>query len=102
MTEGATPMTAIEDLAAAAAHVSALRDAVASLQAHVGETVDVVRLKDDVARLRADLTLVARACGLSDAPALPEEKVYIPDGDYDPSFWQGADDEGVGAMGGKA
>jgi hypothetical protein len=95
-------MTASEDLAAAAVHVSALRDAVASLQAHVGETIDIGRLKDDVARVRADLTLVARACGLSDAHASPQEKVYIPDGDYDPSFWQDADDEGVGAMGRKA
>ena len=51
-------MTASEDLAAAALHVSALRDAVASLQAHVGETVDIGRLKDDVARLRADLAPV--------------------------------------------
>jgi hypothetical protein len=88
-------MTASEDLAAAAAHVSALRDAVSSLQAHVGETVDVARLKDDVA------TLVARACGHDDAPEGAQEKVYIPDGDYDPSFWQDADDEGLGALGRK-
>jgi hypothetical protein len=94
-------MTASEDLAAAAGHVSALRDAVASLQAHVGETVDVARLKDDVARLRADLTLVARASGLDDAPGPAQEKVYIPDGDYDPSFWEDADDEGLGALGRK-
>jgi hypothetical protein len=94
-------MTATEDLAAATGHVAALRDAVASLQAHVGETVDVCRLKDDVARLQADLTLVARASGLGDAPGPVGEKVYIPDGDYDPSFWQDADDEGVGAMGRK-
>jgi hypothetical protein len=94
-------MTASEDLAAAAVHVSALRDAVSSLQAHVGESVDVARLKDDVARLRADLTLVARANGLGDVPPPVGEKVYIPDGDYDPSFWQDADDEGVGAMGRK-
>jgi hypothetical protein len=94
-------MTASEDLAAAAVHVSALRDDVASLQAHVGETVDVVRLKDDVARLHADLALVTRACGLGDTPGPAQEKVYIPDGDYDPSFWQDADDEGVGAMGRK-
>ena len=94
-------MTASEDLAAAAAHVSALRDAVSSLQAHVGETVDVARLKDDVARLHADLALVSRACGLGDAPGTAQEKVYIPDGDYDPSFWQDADDEGLGAMGRK-
>lgn len=94
-------MTASEDLAAAAGHVSALRDTVASLQARVGETVDMARLKDDVARLRADLQLVARACGLADAPQVAGEKVYIPDGDYDPSFWQDADDEGLGAIGRK-
>jgi hypothetical protein len=94
-------MTASEDLAAAAEHVSALRDTVASLQAHVGETVDVVRLKDDLARLVTDLHLVARASGLADAPTPSGEKVYIPDGDYDPSFWQDADDEGLGAIGRK-
>jgi hypothetical protein len=94
-------MTASEDLAAAALHASALRDAVASLPAHVGETVDIGRLKDDVARLRADLALIARANGLGDAPESVGEKVYIPDGDYDPSFWQDADDEGVGALGRK-
>jgi hypothetical protein len=94
-------MTASEDLATAAAHVSALRDSVASLQAHIGETVDVGRLKDDIARLRADLHLVARACGLSSAPQVSGEKVYIPEGDYDPSFWQDADDEGLGAIGRK-
>ncbi len=94
-------MTASEDLAAAAAHVSALRDTVASLQAHVGETVDVGRLKDDISRLRADLQLVARACGLPDAPQASGEKIYIPEGDYDPSFWQDADDEGIGAIGRK-
>lgn len=94
-------MTASEDLAAAAAHVSALRDTVASLQAHVGETVDVGRLKDDISRLRADLQLVARACGLPDVPQASGEKIYIPEGDYDPSFWQDADDEGIGAIGRK-
>ena len=92
-------MTASEDLATAAGHVSALRDAVASLQAHVGETVDLMRLRDDIARLRADLRLIARACGLDDVPQVPGEKIYIPEGDYDPSFWQGADDEGIGAIG---
>lgn len=94
-------MTATEDLAAAAGHVSTLRDTVASLQAHVGETVDMSRLKDDIARLRADLRLVARACGLDDVPQVSGEKIYIPDGDYDPSFWQDADDEGIGAIGRK-
>lgn len=96
-------MTASEDLAAAAGHVSALRDTVAALQAHVGETVDVSRLKDDLTRLAADLNLVARAAGLGAAagraPAQPGEIIYIPDDDYDPSFWAGADDEGLGASG---
>jgi hypothetical protein len=32
-------------------------------------------------------------------PAQPGEIIYIPDEDYDPSFWSDADDEGLGATG---
>ncbi len=92
-------MTASDDLATAAGHLAQLRDCVASLQAHTGETVDVQRLKDDVTRIAADLNLIARAEGLQHAPAQPGEIIYIPDEDYDPSFWSDAEDEGLGASG---
>src|SRR4051812_26168530 len=92
-------MTAHDDLASAAGQLAALRDSVASLQAHLGETVDVQRLKDDVARLAADLNLVARIEGMRHGPAQRGEIIYIPDEDYDSSLWADADDEGLGATG---
>lgn len=92
-------MTANDDLETAARHLAQLRDCVASLQAHTGDTLDVQRLKDDVTRLAADLNLIARAEGLRHAPAQPGEIIYIPDEDYDPSFWSDAEDEGLGATG---
>ena len=92
-------MTAHDDLETAARQVAELRDCVASLQAHVGETVDVQRLKDDVTRIAADLNLIARAAGMRHGKAQPGEIIYIPDADYDPSFWAEAEDEGLGASG---
>jgi hypothetical protein len=91
-------MTVTDDLAACTRALSALRSSVLALQTHLGETVDVLRLKDDVARVASDLSLLARQLGTSEPTATPE-KVYIPDGDYDPSFWADAEDEGLGAPG---
>ncbi|GAB3600042.1 hypothetical protein GCM10027446_32900 [Angustibacter peucedani] len=95
-------MTANDDLATAAGHLTELRDCVAALQGRLGDTVDVQRLKDDVTRLAADLNLVARAEGMRHGPAQPGEIIYIPDDDYDPSFWSDAEDEGLGRPAGRA
>lgn len=92
-------MTTNDDLARAAQQLGDLRDSAASLQGRLGETVDVQRLKDDVTRIAADLNLIARGEGLRHGPAQPGEIIYIPDEDYDPSFWADADDEGLGATG---
>jgi hypothetical protein len=91
-------MTVTDDLAACSRDLASLRASVLGLQSRLGETLDVQRLKDDVARVAADLGLIAQQCGAS-APTPNAEKVYIPDGDYDPSFWADAEDEGLGAPG---
>lgn len=91
-------MTVSDDLAAVAGDVATLRTSVQRLQGRLGDTVDVQRLKDDVARAHADVVLLARAAG-EHLPSNSGEKVYIPDGDYDPSFWADAEDEGLGAKG---
>jgi hypothetical protein len=91
-------MTVTDDLAACSRDLTALRSSVLGLQTHLGETVDVLRLKDDVARVASDLALLARQLGAGEPTPTPE-KVYIPDGDYDPSFWADAEDEGLGAPG---
>ena len=66
-------MSVKDDLTATASHVVGLRHSVASLRAHLGDTIDVQRLRDDVARLAADLDLVARGAGSAcgDGPASP-------------------------------
>jgi hypothetical protein len=94
-------MTATDDLATATRQVNGLRETVAALRAGLGDTVDVQRVRDDVTRLAADLNLVARAAGLGGGggPARSGEVVYVPDDDYDPSFWVDADDEGLGSTG---
>ena len=91
-------MTVTDDLAACSRDLASLRASVLGLQSRLGETLDVQRLKDDVARVAADLGLIAQQCGTS-VPTPNAEKVYIPDGDYDPSFWADAEDEGLGAPG---
>ncbi|MFP5336671.1 MAG: hypothetical protein ACLGIV_15300 [Actinomycetes bacterium] len=90
-------MTVKDDLAAAARAVADLRNATAGLEARLGNTVDVRRLKDDVARFTADLQLIAH--GTQVDVAGPQETVYIPEGDYDPSLWADAEDEGLGTRG---
>jgi hypothetical protein len=91
-------MTVTDDLAACARDLASLRSSVLGLESRLGETVDLLRLKDDVARAASDLQLIAQQCGAS-SPTPTAEKVYIPDGDYDPSFWADAEDEGLGAPG---
>lgn len=90
-------MSSTETIAHARSLVADLRRTVRGLAAQYGETVDVHRVKDDVARLAADLNLLAavsprRADG-------QHEVVYIPDDDYAEGFWAEADDEGLGHQG---
>lgn len=77
--------------------VAELRRSVQALAAQYGETVDVHRLKDDVARVAADLNLLAAAAPRS--PGAQQEVVYISDDEYGTDFWAEADDEGLGAQG---
>ncbi len=93
---GTTLMTGNDELTRAATAVADLRRCVAGLQTRFGDTVDVRRLRDDVARLVADLNLLAGEVPATGG-AKPAEIVYIPDEDYDPSFWADAEDEGLGA-----
>ena len=56
-------MSVKDDLTAAASHVVGLRHSVSALREHLGTTIDVQRLRDDVARLADDLDLLARGAG---------------------------------------
>lgn len=91
-------MTAESDIAHARSLVADLRRTLLSLSADYGDTVDVHRLKDDVARLAADLNLLAESVPRRGA-AGDSEVVYISDDDYSADFWADSDDEGLGAPG---
>lgn len=78
--------------------VGQLRLCVGSLRERYGDSTAVRRLENDLERLDID-------AGEFDRPSVPAQQrpaadrsdvVMVPDTPYDPSLWQGADDEGVG------
>ena len=86
-------MSLQEDAAAARRAVVALEEATAAVVRHYDDTVDVRRLKADVARLSGDLDLL---CGAP--PSTRSEPLeIIPDTEYSHDFWMDAEDEGLGA-----
>jgi len=91
-------MTGHDDLQAVRDALTELRRAVVRLEASHGDSVDMRRLRDDVARTSADLDLVARSSSAASRGG-DEKVVYIPEGDYGMDFWADADDEGLGAHG---
>ncbi|MFC4004627.1 hypothetical protein ACFS2C_24910 [Prauserella oleivorans] len=75
--------------------IGQLRQCVGAVRARYGEGPAVRRLVNDVDRLDID------ALDLDQAVPVPSqstaaERVPVPDTPYDPSLWDGADDEGVG------
>ncbi|MEO6204095.1 MAG: hypothetical protein ABIO67_01740 [Mycobacteriales bacterium] len=86
-------MSLQDDVAAARRAVVALEEASAKVARHYDDTVDVRRLKSDVARLSGDLDLL---CGAAPS-APPRELEIIDDTEYAHDFWMDAEDEGLGA-----
>lgn len=88
-------MSLQDDVAAARRAVVALEEASGKLARHYDDTVDVRRLKADVARLSGDLDLLCGATPQTPPPALE----VIDDSEYAHDFWMDAEDEGLGASG---
>ena len=86
-------MSLQDDVAQARRAVVALEEASAKLARHYDDTVDVRRLKADVARLSGDLDLLCGAAPVAAPPALE----VIDDSEYSHDFWMDAEDEGLGA-----
>jgi hypothetical protein len=84
-----------DDVAAARRALVGLEEATASVSRHYNDTVDVRRLKADVARLSEDLDLL---CG-APPTARTEPLEIIPDTEYSHDFWMDAEDEGLGYSG---
>lgn len=79
--------------------ISRLRHCIGALRQRYGESTVVRRLENDLERLDID------AGDLDHTAPVPTQKrpradrsdvVMVPDTPYDPSLWEGADDEGVG------
>ncbi|SDC89829.1 hypothetical protein SAMN05660690_2825 [Geodermatophilus telluris] len=80
-------MSLEQDVAAARGAIEALERACAPLTRHFGDTVDARRLRQDVGRLRDDLTLL---CGA------PVHGAYEP---FAAAVYGDGDDEGLGGSG---
>ncbi len=74
--------------------VDQLAHAVADLAARAGQVTAVLRLQNDVDRLRLD---AADCKELHEVPQARQLE-FIPDTPYDQSMWQGVDDEGLGGF----
>lgn len=93
-------MAVDDDLEAVARAVESVRQTVGTLRNRLGATVDVQRIEDDAIRLEADVNLLMRGLDVKRRRTRPpEEIVYVPDKDYDPSLWAEAEDEGLGSHG---
>lgn len=82
-----------------AQHAAAdLERAVALLAERYGETLELRRLRSDVRRLREDLAdLGERPAPAPRQPIPPAEREVVPDAEYTPLMWAGAEDEGLGS-----
>jgi hypothetical protein len=98
-------MTPSESVAREAAEaVANVRRAVAELDRAVallrssgyGDTLGVRRLTSDVRRLADDLDELGPPAPSGRAPTQAQALEVVPEGDYDPSLWVGAEDEGLG------
>lgn len=77
--------------------IGQLRQCVGALRTRYGDATAVQRLANDVERLDIDAGDLAAATPVpQQAAADRSEVVPVPDTPYDPSLWEGADDEGVG------
>lgn len=91
-------MTVQDELSATRSAVVELERRVRRLREQYGDTLGMQRLLSDVSRFSADLAELGEP-----TPALRRQQpsvhdvLRIEDREYDPSFWSGVDDEGLGA-----
>ncbi|MEU7384801.1 MULTISPECIES: hypothetical protein [unclassified Streptomyces] len=69
---------------------------VESLRSRSGERTDVLRLAENIERLRNNAAALISAAGPELYAAADVHTTLVPDAPYDPELWQGADDEGIG------
>jgi hypothetical protein len=92
---GGDDMQQHPELIAARRALDELSRTAQDLRHRFGNTLDVCRFAEDVARLRADSALLTQ--GLRDHTRAPNQRAPIPDEDYDQTLWRN-DDEGLGGF----
>lgn len=83
--------------------IGGLRRCVTSLKTRFGEAPGMRRIVLDAERLLSDVELLDIDANELDlerwAAQQTQEKIPIPDTEYDSEFWRDVDDEGVGGQG---
>ncbi|HEX7322934.1 MAG TPA: hypothetical protein VF299_08375 [Mycobacterium sp.] len=83
--------------------IGSLRRCVTSLKARVEDVPGMRRIVLDTERILSDVQLLESDAGELDlqrwAARQEQEKIAIPDTEYDAEFWRDVDDEGVGGQG---
>lgn len=89
-------MSLQDELTAVQRRLDDLSRCVSRLEQHVGNSLDMRRVRADADHLQESLALLRDA-----APTAPrrkhEEMVPVPDAPYDPKLWSDAEDEGLGS-----
>ena len=75
--------------------IGGLRRRVTSLASQYGDSPTMRRIVNDIDRLDIDVDELELTRGVSPRRH-PQEKIAIPDTQYDSDFWRDVDDEGVG------
>lgn len=96
-------MSATTELAELHHLIGSLRRCVTSLKGRYGDVPAMRRIVNDTDRILIDVELLEIDASelelLSHGMVSSGEKIAIPDTEYDRSFWDGIDDEGVGGLG---
>ncbi|SFF73751.1 hypothetical protein SAMN05216251_12699 [Actinacidiphila alni] len=89
-------MSLQEDLTSVQRRLDDLMRCVGRLDEHVGDSLDMRRVRADAGHLRESLALLQDAAPAA-AGRQTVEMVTIPDAPYDRGLWADAEDEGLGS-----
>ncbi len=92
-------MSLQDELTATQRHLDDLDRCLTTLEQHVGNNIDMRRVRADANHLREDLALLRESApgSASGQPRAAEQMITVPDAPYDPNLWRDSDDEGLGA-----
>ncbi|NSC23686.1 hypothetical protein FM076_22020 [Streptomyces albus subsp. chlorinus] len=91
-------MSLHDELTAAQRCLDDLARCVSRLETHLGNGLEIRRVRSDAAHLKESLALLGATAPRPTSEPRPE-MVTISDQPYDPGLWTDVDDEGLGARG---